>query len=195
MSAASSSPRTPDAPMAFTRDEFWRGAMRAWGVFLLLLLALEVVAVVISDPLGLWSTAGSTLMLLLLVLVVSLLVGGAISGVSLVIGIPIARRIATALQHERRVKVHVIAFALYGFGFGALIGGGSYALAFVRGGSSIVQPVIFAALIAGALSAIAVSFAWWSVAREAVRADRGITRRTRRRIARIDPDAAVEDSR
>lgn len=195
MNAAFPSPRTPDEPMAFTRDEFWRGAMRAWGAFLVLLLTLEVVAAVIGD---LTRPSGSTpfsIMLLLILLVVSLLIGGAISGLSLAIGIPIAHRIASALRHEPRVPVHLSVFALYGFGFGALVGGASYALAFASTGSTSMGPALIAAfiagLIAGVLSAAAVTFAWWTIARDALRADRGIPRR---RVTRTDPDAVVEDS-
>lgn len=188
-------PRTPDEPMAFTRDEFWRGAMRAWGSFLVLVLAIEVVAAVVSDLSHIDRTGVaymSNVAILPIVLIMSLLIGGVISGLSLLIGIPIAYRVATALRRELRVSVHLIAFAAYGFGFGALIGGASYAVAFASAGIS-VGPTLNAALIAGALSCVAVTFAWWTIARDAVRKVRGIPRRTSRR-PKVDPDAVVEDS-
>jgi hypothetical protein len=180
--------------MAFTRDEFWRGAMRAWGTFLVLLLTVEAVAAVVSD-LGHIDRPGvaymSNLPVLPIVLVISLLVGGAISGLSLVVGIPVAYRLASALKRERRTSVHLTAYGLFGFAFGALIGGASYALAFASAGISVVQPSLIAALVAGALSCVAVLFAWWTILRDARRTDRGIPWR---RPRGVDPDAAAEDA-
>jgi len=197
MSAASQSPRTRAEPMAFTRDEFRRGAMRAWGLFLVLLLAAEVVAVMVSDLIQLIRTGDShlsSLGYLPIVLGFTLVIGGAISGLALLIGVPIAFRIATALRREARMVVHLTGYGLYGFGFGAVIGGASYAVAFAGSAVSVLAPALFAALIAGGLSAVAVTLAWWTIVREGLRTDRGVLRPAGRRRIRVDPDAAAEDS-
>lgn len=189
MSAASPSPRSRTEPMAFTPDEFRRGAMRAWGMFLLLLLAAEVATAVVSDLSYVERTGVghvSSIAILPVVLLVSLLIGGVISGLSLLIGVPVAHRIAMALRTESRSAVHVAVYGGFGFAFGAVIGGTTYALAFASITSSLL-PALFAALIAGVLSSAAVVFAWWTIARDALRAHR-------RRRARTDPDADHEVS-
>ena len=59
MSAAGTlSPRTPDQPMAFTRDEFVMGAVSSWLFFLGLLAVTEVVIAVVSDVMA--STRGGS---------------------------------------------------------------------------------------------------------------------------------------
>ena len=185
-------PRTVDEPMAFTRDEFRRGTMRAWGMFLLLLLAAEVAATVVSDLTYVARTGVghiSNIAILPVVLLMSLLIGGVISGLSLLIGVPVAHRIAVALRKEARLAVHFAVYAGFGFAFGAVIGGTAYAVASASVTASLLS-ALFAALIAGVLSSAAVVFAWWTIARDALRGHR----RTQRWRARTDPDAIYEDS-
>ena len=193
MSAASPSPRSRTEPMVFTPDEFRRGVMRAWSMFLLLLLAAEVATAVVSDLSYVERTGVghvSSIAILPVVLLMSLLIGGVISGLSLLIGVPAAHRIAKALRREARLAVHVAVYAGFGFAFGAVIGGAAYAVASASVAASLL-PAIFAALIAGVLSSAAVVFAWWTVARDALRAHRQ-PRQWRR--APTDRDADYEDS-
>lgn len=194
MSATIPSPRTADEPMAFTRSEFWRGAMRAWGAFLVLLLTLEVVASVITDLTYRAQTGVAhvyNLPLLPVLLLMSLLVGGVISGLSLLIGIPIAYRVGRALRRERRMAVHLAVYSAFGFIFGALVGGASYFVALSGSAASVGLPALYAGLIAGGLSAAAVAFGWWTITRDVLRTHRDVPRRRR---PRVDPDAAYEDN-
>lgn len=189
-------PRTADEPMAFTRDEFWRGAMRAWGAFLVLLLIGEIVASVVSDvTYAAQSDVAhmSSVSILPIVLGMSLLIGGTVSGASLLLGIPLARRMATALRRQRRISVHVACYAVFGFVFGGVIGAGTYALAFFSSSVAVaLEAVLAVGAIAGALTSVAVTGAWWTIVRRALREDQGRVRRRRRE--RRDLDALAEDA-
>lgn len=170
------SPRTADEPMAFTKAEFWHGVGCAWAGFLALLLAIEIVASIVSD-LSYSAQEGtqflSSLSFLPTVLIVSLVVGGAVSGLSLLIGAPLAYRLAIALRRESRVFIHLIAFALFGGLFGFVIGSAVYALVFMSS-STAVQPLAVFSVggIAAAATSTAVAIAWAVAARRALRAER-----------------------
>ncbi|WP_194419634.1 hypothetical protein [Microbacterium abyssi] len=101
------------APMAFVRQQLWRGAISAWIVFLALMLT-GVAVVTISASMATQSAVASLPMLLVITLLAAALVGGVISLVITLIGVPVAGAISRLLQNEPRVYVHVVVYTALG---------------------------------------------------------------------------------
>lgn len=197
MSAAGTlSPRTPDQPMAFTRDEFVMGAVSSWLFFLGLLAVTEVVIAVVPDVMASirgGSSGFSSLGLLVPVLFISLLIAAPISGIATLIAAPAVRRVAWSLRTRRSLWLHAEVHAATGAIIGMLtIVVLQFCFAFWT--DSAAPLPVFAGYtgIAAALTAASNVLGWAVTVRNARRWDSG--RRTARRIqARIDRDATVED--
>jgi len=197
MSAAGTlSPRTPDQPMAFTRDEFVIRAVSSWLFFLGLLAVTEVVIAVVSDVMA--STRGGSsgfpsLGLLVPVLFISLLIAAPISGIATLIAAPAVRRVASSLRARRSLWLHAGAHAATGAIIGMLtIVVLQFCFAFWTDSAAPLPVFAGYAGIAAVLTAASNVLGWAVTVRNARRWDSG--RRTARRIqARIDRDAAVED--
>lgn len=161
------SPRTSAEPMAFTVDEFLRGAIVAWLWFIglstivwfIVSPAIALVAAVFSLP---WSIGG----------LLAFLLPARVLGWSL-------RRVAT-------VWVHVVAFAVLGVAIGPVMTIVFSSLTSSSGYDSWSMTMIVNLLA----SACAVPLGWSHAYRRGVRNDQG---RTPTR-ASTDPDAAAEDA-
>ena len=194
--ASTLSPRTPDQPMAFTRDEFVMGAVSSWLFFLGLLAAAEVSVAVVSDVMG--SLRGgpsgfSSVGLLGPVLLISLLIAAPISGIAALLTAPVIRRLAWRLRTRRSPWLHVAAHAAIGAAVGALTIA-VLQLCFLLWTDAAAPLPQFAGycLIAAPLTAASTVLGWAVTVRNARRWDSG--RSTARRVqARIDRDAVVED--
>jgi hypothetical protein len=164
---AAASPRTDAEPMAFSRSELLRGAMGAWGWYLLSVAALSVIWIPALPIVMVYATPVS----LLAVLVWS----------------PFASMLGTALRRVRRIAIHVIAFGL----FGAVVGITTMSVFFSAmsgfDDASWSGAVFFAPYALTPM--FTVPFAWWRAARRALRSDRGEMPAPER-----DPDAAAEDA-
>ena len=174
------SPRTDAEPMAFTADEFLRGAVAAWLWFNLLFdPTLAVVSVMSQSPQwGPW-WSGAAMMLLYgapIAFVVSGLVTLLSCGAAWIVGRMLSRR--------RSLVLHSACYALLGAAIGTLVVVG-YTVAI---GASVgeMNPI---AVIAIGSSAAAVPLGWGWTVRRSVRIE---ARRERRPSA--DVDAEYEDS-
>lgn len=154
------SPRTPGRPMAFTGSELCRGAFWAWSVFLAVLGALVMLPGVVS--------AAFTELNAVFV-IVSLAVGGTISGIATLVFLPFAALLGRALARIGSIWIHVGAHGA----LGAVVGGG---MAVGIGGAWNMSGNLWP-LIAFAAAACAVSAgAGWSItARQALRDDRKVS--------------------
>lgn len=161
-----SSPRTAAEPFAFTRTEFWNGALSAWLWFLLL---ASVAWMILLGP-----YAG----------VAALYVVPWSMGATLVFATP-AHFLGRALRRDVRTPVHLAAFAA----LGAVVGAATTVLLFAVDPS--LQQAMGATVIAVnlATSTIAVPVGWWRAARRALRSDADP-----RDSGAVDPDAAAEDA-
>lgn len=147
------SPRTDAAPMAFTAREFLRGAISAWGWFI-------VFSTVAHIPL-----AGYYFWLVLFFIVPWSL--GA-----LLVGSPLAYGLGWGMRGIPSVPVHAAMFAL----FGAVVAITTTALAVLLPGLSLgglsVANYAFSITAVCVASAVAVPLGWWQSARRALRRDR-----------------------
>ncbi|HCJ48549.1 MAG TPA: hypothetical protein DHW40_04335 [Microbacterium sp.] len=153
--------------MAFTRTEFLRGAMGAWGWYLLTVAALSVV----------WFP----------MLPIALLYATPVSFVAVLVWSPFAYVLGTLLRSVRRIVIHVVAFGL----FGAVIGAVTM-LVFIAAISGFDEVDWSGAAFFAPYAltpALTVPFAWWRTARRALRIDRDGPP-----VPRRDPDAAAEDA-
>lgn len=185
--------RTMAGPMAFTRDDFIRGAAWTLGSFLALLLIAETLILVANDLLRTptppnVATLSSTAFLPL-VLGGTVVIGGPIAALCLLVGSPVAYRLARTMRHESRVTVHLIVFALFGALFGALCAGAVVSLLVVMGGAAPSWPAIAGGAAWGAPFTAAAMVIGWLIAS-------GRARRQGRRVrpSRRDQDALFEDS-
>lgn len=163
------SPRTDAAPLAFTRGEFLRGAVRAWATTSALLVAAWAVV-----------TGGAGVVSIFVVVPASL--------VALVAGAPGAYALGRAMRRVPHVAAHVALFAAYG----ALVGGAMTLLCLqaVEGFSSPpdISPLY---LVNVPVSAAGVAAAWFFTARAALRKDSGMTTESQ---TVEDADARAEDA-
>ncbi len=113
--ASRPSPRSEERPMAFTAGEFIRGALAAWGLFVLI------------SPFALagYGTVGSLILTgrsdaewIVPTLLISPMILVPYSLGALVIGAPLALLLGLSLRRIRRRAVHIACFA----GLGALVG-------------------------------------------------------------------------
>lgn len=186
MTPEESTVRTPEHPMAFTRDELLSGALTTWVLFLALLPAGLLVAAIVAIPgssgfdLGAFGSA-----------VVGLLVVVVVAGIVALLLLPFALLavwpLASARRGVRPIAVHLGCYTLIGAGLG-------YAYLAILGGPDDSWFLSPAGALTFGMPAIAVTLAvplgWWLTARRALRRDAGDLPRPRRRI---DQDAAAED--
>jgi hypothetical protein len=119
------SPRTSEQPMAFQFGEFARGALIAWGWFLLLSLPALVIAAVISA----WETASGAydgwLNTIGLTIFFWVIYGGffvlAWSIGALLLGAPLAYLLGFLLRGVAGIRIHLAAFTLFGIGLGIAV--------------------------------------------------------------------------
>lgn len=173
-----SSARTAELPMAFTGWEFTRGALIAWGSFLVLyapvmlalLLAPHVDTALTADSAATARFAGREmaqvppLMLFTYIYAVPFSIG------ALLVGGALAYAIGHSLRRVRHRGVHLAAFALLGLTVGAATTLLFIALTF---GFALPAPTltIGAPIGLAATTALAVAFGWNCTARRALRAD------------------------
>lgn len=175
MSATLPSPRTPDEPMAFTRDEFWRGALAAWCAFMILLCVTLIVAGIQTSGLP-W---GPPLSMITLYLMFGVPIGGFVAAVVTVVVSPAAWALGRALRRTRRIVAHLLAYAAFGAAMGCTVVLLSVLLTSGDASYTLASPL---AWLTPPLCALAVACGWaWTVRRS-------------RRGARPDADAAYEDS-
>ena len=110
--------RTPERPMAFAPAEFWRGALTAWGVFVLILVVGIFLTTVAAGEQPGW---GQPLPLALLSSGYALVLGGLVSGAVVLIISPLARLLGRALAGVRNVWIHLVAFAVLGGAIGLAV--------------------------------------------------------------------------
>lgn len=165
------SPRTDAEPMRFTRWEFARGAIAAWGWFLVLHQLLLLFPLVGYGVWGLYATVPWSLGALLL-------------------GSPVAFALGWAMRRQTRVSWHLSAFAALGL----VIGAAATTLALWLPAWGLpdagFREMTLPAVLVAASASPAVALGWWFTARRALAADRGVP--ARRRAA--SPDEAYEDS-
>lgn len=183
---AEPSPRTETEPAAFTRRDVTRGGFAAWLAFLVLMLGALAIQAVVTDLTYRPSPGvarGTSLTILPVVLCYALVIGGAASFVVMIVGLPIAALIGRRLRRQSRVGVHIAVYAAVG----GLIGTASVAVfdgLTPYGESALATPLLPVTIM---ICASAVALGWAYAWRRALRDDA----RTR---ARIDADAAFEDS-
>lgn len=171
MNAGQASPRTVAEPMAFTREDFWRGAGAAWWMYL---IALAVISVAIG------ATAGG---FWIAVVAYTGLFGAPVAFVAMLVWALPAYGLGRALRRVASPVVHVLLFAL----LGGVVGPVTMSVFLgLMGSGSIVDPAFAPYALA---PVVTVPLAWWWTWRRALRADRG-----RLRPAPVDPDAAAEDA-
>lgn len=181
--------RTPSEPMAFTPAELWRGARNTWCVFMVLLISGLILMLVMSTVFvghGVLSLP----ILIAFAIGYAAVIGGGVSLIVMLAGVPIAGLIGKGLQREPRVRVHLLAYSLLGLSLGVL----TVVVAALLVGTGRIQDLIgnpLILIIAGSAT-VAVPLGWWRSARRALLEDRGIT--VRQRAPRPDPDALAEDA-
>lgn len=165
------SPRNDQKPMAFTTWEFIRGAIVAWGGF----LVLSTIA--FAPFMGFYA-------LFALFYTVPWAVG------ALIVGSPLAYGLGWVLQRSPSMLLHASLFTLLGAWIGvvttAIALSPAWSTMLGSSGSGLTFPVV--AVCASA--AIAVPLGWWLTARCALRFDRDELLRTRGR----GPDETFEDA-
>lgn len=181
------SPRTTAEPMAFSRDELTSGGLCVWVTYVILLLVTLTVTLIVAslisggDGLSLQSLA-----YLPLVLITAALVGGGISFVAMLIGLPLAWLIGRALRRESSVVVHLIAYAA----LGAAVGTAALLLLSTTAWGTFLAPASFLGLVIAMPAVIAVPLGWWRNFKRVHRAENERPDMLRH----INPDAAYEDS-
>ncbi|WP_372968573.1 hypothetical protein [Microbacterium sp.] len=178
--------RTPEHPMAFTRDELLSGALTTWVLFLALLPAGLLLAAIAAIPGSSGFDLGAVGLLAVMVLVV-VVVAGVVALLLLPFVLLAVWPLATALHGVRPIAIHLLCYTLIGAGLG-------YAYLAIFGGPDASWFLSPAGAVTFGTPAIAVTLAvplgWWLTARRALRRDAGLLPRSRRRI---DHDAATED--
>lgn len=175
MSAALPSPRTPEEPMAFTRNEFWRGARLSVGIFLGLILLLTVIGSVVLDltPLAPNTARASNIALLPIVLPVTALVAAPVSLIVMFLAHPLFHGIGRALRREPRVLVHLLVQALSGALVGAVVMGGVYFALFAFQQIQVAAgAVVIMASAGAAFTGVSVPAGWYLAYRRARQDDR-----------------------
>jgi len=174
------SPRTAELPMAFTGWEFTRGALTAWGLFLILfgpvMLGLLVVPRLVllidamDDPVTLrFLTHGpsqipQTVLLSYIYAIPS-------SMIAVLVGGALAYAIGHSLRRVRHRGVHLAAFALLGLAVGA--GTTLLFIALTIGFDTPIVPALTvgAPIALAATTGLAVALGWTCTVRRALRAD------------------------
>lgn len=103
--------RTPERPMAFTPEDFWRGAGTAWCVFMVILLVVVTALIAPAGDIGMVAVA----------LGYAGLIGGVVALVLMLVFAPVACLLARALERVRHMAVHVVVFAVLGATVGLVV--------------------------------------------------------------------------
>lgn len=178
--------RTAEEPMAFSSSELLRGGVTVWLVFLGLLLGSEVLHLTLMAVTS-QSSAGALLIVgVLCYLVLVAIIGGTVSVIVMLLGLPLVRLIAHVLRRVGTISLHVTVYAVVGIAIGFAF------LALLRGGYAFapVIPWDFFIILPAASAALALPLGWWWTARGLLREDAGFAPRSRRKT---DPDARYED--
>ncbi|WP_449408299.1 hypothetical protein [Microbacterium maritypicum] len=158
--------RTAEHPMAFTRDDLWRGGLTTWALFAGLLPVCIGVNMLVYIRGSVVPISDTALQFLFLLFVVTLF--AALIALLLVpLGVLLAWPVGLALRGVRSQAVHLVAFALLGTAVAAVYlafaGAFSGLTAFGPGELFLVTPAIAVA--------VATPLGWWITARNAVRRD------------------------
>lgn len=180
------SPRTPQRPMAFTREELARGGVWTWLVFLalvaLVIVVPELASTFAAGWAGIWSgdDAGAILSSRIVdlfaglpVLLIALVVCGMLSGLVALVVTPLAGLVGRGLARVRHRAIHLCAQLALGAVVGAGVALGIGAL------SGWWYPPLLAATTA--TTAVATATGWWLTSHKALRDDARAT------AARSDP--------
>ncbi len=172
---------TGQAPGQFTREQLWRGALHSWLAFMALMLATFFVALVVpplltdaSPALG----AGGTVVMSLIFVFYAAVIGGVVSLVVTLVGVPVAALFALALRRVRGLAWHVTAFGAFGVTLGLIVAAIWGALG---DGRVMVNGV---ALASACLCGLATAYGRWRASRDP---------RVRSSGPHADPDADAED--
>lgn len=164
--------------MAFTRDEFLRGAAWALGSFVMLLVVAEVVLVMVQEVTRRVTSPGlavsSNLGFLPIMLGYTVLIGGSVAAVCMLIGATPAYLLARSLRRVRSIAIHVAAFTAFGAVFGGLCAGTLYAALLALDGTTLtrsIAAIVPVAAIGAAATAAACAIGWAMTARRAYRRD------------------------
>ncbi|MFT4135192.1 hypothetical protein [Microbacterium sp.] len=152
---------TAGKPMAATWADVVHGGSVSWLTFVTLVEALllgSFIVAAIMDP----DTSLLNLAMIPVSLIIGIALGGGVAVVAMVVAMPFAWLIARALAHERRIRVHVMAYAALGVVAGLAVVGVN-ALVF-DASSSWETPLPF---LATALAAVSAVFGWWRASRTA----------------------------
>lgn len=186
MSAPASSPvRTATEPMAFSSSELLRGGITVWLVFLGLLFSSEVVHLTLMMVTSGNSPGALTILGVLYYLVPIAIIGGTVSAIVMLLGLPLVRLIAHLLRRVRKISLHVIVYTVVGIAIGSAF------LALLRGGyaSTPASAWDFFIILPAASAGLAVPLGWWWTARRALREDAGLVPPR----PKTNPDDAFED--
>lgn len=160
--------RTPELPMAFSFEEFARGAWWAWLGFHILFSAVYTsmgvaAAFAAPDP---FSAFGASLAYVPAMLLASLLFALPWSvGALVLLGGPAAWVLGRALRRVRGRRWHLIAFTVLGLGVGLAVS--SIATATMQPGWGLSPFVV----IGSPATAVAVAYGWWRTASRALSDD------------------------
>jgi hypothetical protein len=170
------SPRTAALPMAFTGQEFARGALAAWGWFLALfapVACLHYAVYVVSGPTSYWSVSSTGFAMIPVVLLAGYCYVVPWSLAGLLVGMPLAYGIGLAL---RRVQSRTIHLAVFGT-LGMIVGAGATTAEAFRNSSTVAtlpSEAIWAIPIYAVLASISVLLGWMYTVGHALMADRSI---------------------
>ncbi len=134
------------------------------------------------SPMSWWSSLVGTV---LLVGIYAGLMGGVISLLVMVVGLPFAWLLGRALRKVTTIGVHLLVYSVLGVVVGA---GAMWSVSLLFPGGAIQNPIGW---VVSTAAAVAVPAGWCLTARSALREDRGLARHRREAP---DADAEFEDT-
>ncbi len=171
------SPRSVKLPMAFSGHEFLRGALAAWGYFLILITPGTVVYVVVLNvtdayhfPEYMTQFPAAQLYFVVVAVIAAYVIVVPWSMVGLLLGATVAYGLGMALRRTDKLALHVAAFTFLGLVVGvatSVLGASVYPNS--AGLTSLTN--LEAVVIYSALAAVAVGLGWLFTASRALRAD------------------------
>lgn len=171
------SPRSDAEPMAFTADEFLRGAVAAWLWFNVLFGATLTIAQLLTQSTG-WDSWGSFVVVLMYAVPIALVVSGLVT----LVCCGAAWGLGRLLRRHRSFVLHAACYAMLGAAIGVLV-----ITVYVVAVQAPWDLTGWLAIIVQGCSAAAVPLGWgWTVLRS-IRIEAGRAR------VRTRPDEAFED--
>lgn len=161
------SPRSPDEPYAFTRDEAVRGALWAWLTFMALMVSTVGAFVLALAAPSAFSPSTGLLgagYYALITLGYTILIGGGVSLAATIVLAPLAVWVARRMRHSASLATHLTVFALFGAGIGVLA---VVVYTLVTGGPYILTTPVPAITIA--MTTASVVIGWLRASRHARR--------------------------